>query len=174
VIEYVDVVTRDGVATGVVKPKAHVHRDGDLHTSAHLWVITPAGDVLLQKRSLRKENHPGLWDVSVAGHLSAGEDAVAAAVREAAEEVGLQFDPGELQHIGTLEERTVLNEGRYIENELHEIFVAFRDVSLSELRLQDGEVDDAAIVPVDELLARGDVVPHREEYELLAKYLSSR
>ena len=171
--ELVDVLTRDGAPTGIVKPKADVHRDGDWHRSAHVWILTTPGKVLLQRRSLRKENNPGLWDVSVAGHLSAGEDAVSAAMREAEEEIGLSLDFEELQHIATLTEASVLNGGRYIENEFHEIFIVRRDISLADLRLQHSEVDDVAIVPVRDLLTRTDLVPHPTEYQLLQMKTSS-
>jgi len=38
----------------------------------------------------------GHWAVSAAGHVEAGEDAVSAAVREAAEELGVVLDPEDL------------------------------------------------------------------------------
>src|SRR3569623_2078736 len=38
----------------------------------------------------------GHWAGSAAGHVEAGEDAVSAAVREAAEELGVVLDPGDL------------------------------------------------------------------------------
>src|SRR6187549_1019720 len=109
-MELIDVLHADGRATGIKRSKADVHRDGDLHRSVHVWILTPRG-VVLQKRSLRKENNPGLWDVSVAGHLSAGEDAETAALREAEEELGLELQRSELHHVGSLSERCVLNEG---------------------------------------------------------------
>jgi isopentenyldiphosphate isomerase len=172
-MELLDVLTRDGRPTGAVKSKADVHRDGDWHRSAHVWIVNGRGEVLLQRRSARKENNPGLWDVSVAGHLSAGEDAVTAAIRETQEEIGLTVSANELQHIATIVEASVLNGGRYIENEFHEIFLVRREVDLSQLRLQDGEVDDVAFVPVTELLSRGDLVPHGTEYQLLQMKTSS-
>ncbi len=166
-IELVDVLTRDGTPTGAKKSKADVHRDGDWHRSAHLWIVTEPGRVLLQRRSLQKENHPGLWDVSVAGHISAGESAEDAIVREAAEEIGIAIAPEELEHIGTIVESHALNDGRYLENELHEIFVMRRAIDLAALRLQRGEVDDVAVIPLADLRTRRDLVPHPEEYELL-------
>jgi len=39
----------------------------------------------------------GHWAVSAAGHVEAGEDAVSAAVREAAEELGVVLDPVDLR-----------------------------------------------------------------------------
>jgi isopentenyl-diphosphate delta-isomerase len=56
----------------------------------------PAGNafsgrqVFLQKRSLAKDTAPGCWDSSCSGHLDAGEDYAAAAVRELGEEIGLR------------------------------------------------------------------------------------
>jgi isopentenyldiphosphate isomerase len=46
--------------------------------------------VFLQKRSLAKDSAPGCWDSSCSGHLDAGEDYPAAAVRELGEEIGLR------------------------------------------------------------------------------------
>jgi isopentenyldiphosphate isomerase len=58
--------------------------------------------VLLQRRARRKEQLGGVIDVAVAGHQVSG-DAPAEAVREAAEELSIWLDPGELTHVGTYE-----------------------------------------------------------------------
>ena len=101
----------DGVPTGRTKPKADVHRDGDWHLASHVWLVTPDHRVLLQRRSPAKENWPDLWDISVAGHVSAGESAIDAAIREAREELGLSLHARELTHLGTLRWHAVLNDG---------------------------------------------------------------
>ena len=62
--------------TGERKLKSEVHRDGDWHRSSHVWLLSPEGRLLLQRRSEAKVTWPGLWDVSAAGHISAGESAV--------------------------------------------------------------------------------------------------
>ena len=162
--ELIDVLTPDGKPTGITKPKPHIHRDGDWHRAAHVWIVAHDGRLLLQRRSLRKENYPGDWDVSAAGHLSAGETAVECAVRETFEELGLRIDARELQFLGTVRESCVLNGGTYIDNEFHDIFVVRRDVDPASLTLQDGEVDAAMLV--SELPAKG-IVPHPEEYALI-------
>lgn len=68
--------------------RAEVHRRGLRHRSVHMLVFNARGAVFLQKRSLAKDNCPGLWDVSAAGHVEAGEDYAEAAPRELAEELG--------------------------------------------------------------------------------------
>jgi len=165
-MELIDVLTPDGAFAGVRKPKPEIHRDGDWHRAAHIWIVTSDGRILLQKRSVRKENNPGMWDVSAAGHVSAGESVIDSAVREGFEELGLRISPAELHHLASIAESSVLNHGTYFDNEIHEVFLVRRDVDLSTLTLQAEEVDDVALVRPHEL-AQYVLVPHGEEYELL-------
>ncbi|OPZ57000.1 MAG: putative Nudix hydrolase YfcD [Deltaproteobacteria bacterium ADurb.Bin510] len=60
----------------------------------HLHVISPAGKVFLQRRSLYKDTFPGYWDTAVGGHLGLNESVLEGLRREALEEIGLiGFDP---------------------------------------------------------------------------------
>jgi isopentenyldiphosphate isomerase len=165
-MELIDVLTANGQPTGIRKPKPEIHRDGDWHRAAHVWIVAPDGRVLVQRRSLRKENNPGLWDVSAAGHLSAGESAIEAAVRETGEEIGLVLSPNELTHLATLPQSCVLNEGTYFDNEIHEIFLVRRDVDVRSLKLDPEEV--AEVKWIRELRPDDTFVPHGEEYALVA------
>jgi len=169
VIELIDVLTRDGRQAGARKAKHEVHRDGDWHRAAHIWIISTLGRILLQRRSPRKENNPNLWDVSAAGHLSAGESAVDAAVRETREELGLTLGREELKLVATLRESCVLNNDTYYDNEFHEIFVVVRDVDIDALTLDPEEV--AEVKWVDQLRPDDSYVPHAEEYALLSGWL---
>jgi isopentenyldiphosphate isomerase len=73
------------------QPRQEVHRLGLMHRAVHVLVFNAAGQVFLQKRSLRKDRQPGLWDSSASGHVDAGEDYDACAVRELREEIGLSL-----------------------------------------------------------------------------------
>ena len=165
-IEFIDVLTSAGKPTGKRKPKTEIHRDGDWHRAAHVWIIAKRG-FLIQRRSPRKENNPGLWDVSAAGHLSAGESAVDAAVRETFEELGLEIRPDELEFIAELRDSCVLNNNTYYDNEFHEIFVVRRDVDIASLMLDPEEV--AEVKWVKELRPDASFVPHGEEYSLVSR-----
>jgi isopentenyldiphosphate isomerase len=72
------------------QPRSVVHRLGLKHRTAHVLVFNSRGEVFLQKRSLKKDRHPGVWDSSASGHLDSGEDYDAAAARELREEIGLK------------------------------------------------------------------------------------
>lgn len=166
-IELIDVLLPDGTPAGIRKTKDEIHRDGDWHRSVHVWIATPDGRLLIQRRSREKENHPGLWDVSAAGHLSAGEDSLSAAVREVEEEIGLRIRPDELRYLATLRETFVLNGGAYIDDEIHDVLIVTREIDPRALVLQPGEVDEVALVFPAELHEYA-LVPHAEEYALIA------
>lgn len=171
-MELVDVLTDTGAPTGMVKEKRAVHRDGDWHRAAHVWVVAGDGRVLLQRRAPVKESWPGLWDISVAGHVSAGEGPLEAVIREAEEELGLRIAPGELTHLGTLQYSYSLRDD-YIENEFHDVYLLRRDVDLSTLTLDPLEVAAVEYVALADL-ERYERVPHPEEYALLFRAVSSR
>jgi isopentenyldiphosphate isomerase len=69
--------------------RSDVHRRGLMHRATHVLVFNSKGEVFLQKRSLKKDRQPGLWDSSASGHVDSGEEYDACAVRELREELGL-------------------------------------------------------------------------------------
>lgn len=71
------------------KPRSEVHARGLLHRAVHVLVFNSGGEVFLQKRSMKKDRQPGVWDSSTSGHVDSGEDYDACAVRELREEIGL-------------------------------------------------------------------------------------
>lgn len=92
--EWFDVVNdRDEVIRRATRRE--VHATGLWHRAVHIMVFDAAGRVFLQKRSMLKDLSPGLWDSSCSGHLDAGEDYDAAAVRELGEEIGVALKAGE-------------------------------------------------------------------------------
>ena len=86
--EIFDVVNEDDVVVGQAT-RAEVHRRGLLHRAIHVLVFNPKGEVFLQKRSMRKDRHGGLWDSSASGYVDTGEEYDHCAVREMREEIGL-------------------------------------------------------------------------------------
>jgi 8-oxo-dGTP pyrophosphatase MutT (NUDIX family) len=64
----------------------------------HVVVVTGSG-CLWQLRGYGKDSAPGQWDHACSGHVSLGEDARAAAVRELAEELGIAVDHSALDQV---------------------------------------------------------------------------
>ena len=88
--EIFDVVNERDEVIGQ-QTRGEVHRLGLMHRAVHVLVFNADGRVFLQKRSMKKDRQPGLWDSSASGHLDSGEDYDACAVRELREEIGLHL-----------------------------------------------------------------------------------
>jgi isopentenyldiphosphate isomerase len=86
--EIFDVVNERDEVVGRA-PRKEVHARGLWHRAVHVLVFNASGEVFLQKRSMLKDTAKGKWDSSSSGHLDAGEDYDACAVRELREEIGL-------------------------------------------------------------------------------------
>lgn len=121
--------------------------------------------------ALVKESWPGLWDISVAGHVHAGESSVDAAIREAHEELGLVIAASDLYFLDTLRYQVVLRPD-YVENEFHDVYLLRRDVNPASLTLDPQEVAEVRWVALADL-ARYDLVPHDDEYALLRRSIIS-
>lgn len=86
-----DVVNDDDEIIGR-ELRSVVHARELLHRAVHVLVYNAAGQLFLQKRSMAKDNDPGLWDSSCSGHVDSGESYAVAAERELMEEIGLLVD----------------------------------------------------------------------------------
>jgi len=91
--ELFDVVDSENRVIGQAT-RGEVHAKGLLHRSVHIWVFNSRGELFLQKRAMTKDENPGYWDSSAAGHLNAGEGYRTSAHRELMEELGIS---GELR-----------------------------------------------------------------------------
>lgn len=86
--EIFDVVDSEDRVVGQAT-RGEVHAQGLLHRSVHILVFNSNGDLFLQKRALTKDECPGYWDSSAAGHVNAGEDYRTCAHRELMEELNV-------------------------------------------------------------------------------------
>jgi 16S rRNA (adenine1518-N6/adenine1519-N6)-dimethyltransferase len=69
--------------------RATIHRENLLHRAVHVLLVNHRGELLLQKRSHRKDSFPRCWDSSAAGHVDAHESYRECAMRELQEEIGV-------------------------------------------------------------------------------------
>ena len=100
-----DVLNARGEKTGRVAWKSEAHRRGLWHRCFHCWIVapeTPSGGpyLFVQRRAAGKGTWPNKLDVTVGGHLGAGELALDG-LREIEEELGLSVSTEELITLGT-------------------------------------------------------------------------
>lgn len=143
--EYIDIVTKTGEPTGQSAPKTEIHSKGLYHNTVHIWFYTIKGEILLQQRAASKAICPLLWDVSVAGHIDAGETLTHGAIREIKEEIGLKISEKDLEKIGVFPCFQTYPNGM-IDNEFHHTFIAKLNIDLSELTPQKEEVEALKLV----------------------------
>ena len=108
-MEYFQIFDEAGAPLGL-KRRDEVHRDGDWHKSAQVFLFNPVGELLLQKRARDKDLYADLWDYSVGEHLRPDEAAICGALRGLREELGVSsLVAADLLKLG---ERHVVLEGR--------------------------------------------------------------
>lgn len=87
--ELFTLVDEDDVELGSIT-RGQAHGDNTkIHRGAWVIVFNDQEEVYLQKRSLTKDRNPGLWTLSVGGHLTFGQTYTEAAKREFLEELGV-------------------------------------------------------------------------------------
>ena len=137
--ELIDILTPEGKSTGKTALKSEAHKKGWFHATAHIWFFTSDEKILLQKRALTKKVFPGIWDISVAGHIGAGEEVLEGAKREVFEEIGLILEDKDFIKIGTRIHQ-VNHENGIQDNEHHHVFIAELKTPISKLTMQPEEV----------------------------------
>ncbi len=163
-MEFFDIRNPDGTVTGKVKERELVHRDGDLHGTVHIFIVRKGRgepEILLQKRSAHKDSFPGCYDISAAGHLSAGQDYMEAACRELEEELGIHAETEDLHFIGYHEgfDKEIFYGKPFINHEISAIYLYEKEVDFGRLVLQEEEVESVCWVPFSvckEKAASGD------------------
>ena len=78
--------------------REEAHKKGMLHRIVDIFVFNSQGELLLQKRSEKKDTNPGLWTFSAGDHVESGETYLEAANKELEEELGIKIG---LQEVGT-------------------------------------------------------------------------
>lgn len=159
--ELFDVVTENGEPTGVTKPRAQVHRDGDWHRAVHVWFYgmdDTGGFLLMNQRGRFKDTWPLALDATVGGHLGTGET-VEEAFREVHEEIGVHIDPVRFEH---LSRRKRSSEGLIpgiLDRELQEVYLVRDDRPLTAYAPNSAELEGLVKVSVAKAgpLFRGEV-----------------
>ncbi|MDQ6421337.1 NUDIX domain-containing protein [Paenibacillus sp. LHD-117] len=171
--ERFDIYDEDMTPLGTAT-RSETHANGYWHRSFHCWLIRREGGrkwVRFQRRQLVKDTNPGCYDITVAGHLTAGES-MRDAVREIEEEVGVTAGFEELIPLGQVREDAsgMIGGKLFVDREVSDVFALVCDLPLSALRLQPEEVLGVYEADLGDMLAlfRGEL----EELEVAGAELA--
>jgi isopentenyldiphosphate isomerase len=164
--EKVDVLDERGEKTGQVAWKSEAHQLGLWHRCFHCWIVapeTPPGGpyLFVQRRAAGKDTWPNRLDVTIGGHLGAGEETLDG-LREVEEELGLRVAVGELIALGTRRAEKEIPAG--FDREFQEVFLLVRSLTPKDLRLQQEEVAAVVRLRLDDIeaLYGGAEIPAEE------------
>lgn len=154
--DLVVLVDDDGRDIGTA-PKLVAHQaPGRLHRAFSVFVLTSAGEVVLQRRAASKYHFAGRWSNTCCSHPLPGETVLAAACRRLAEEMGMACA---LREVGTLRYEAHDVASGLVERELDHLLVGTSD---SAPWPDPAEVGDVRMVALPALLA--DLSAHPDAY----------
>ena len=140
--EILDIYDENANPTGKTILRGTPIRNGEYSLSVHMYIYTPKGKFLLQKRSVKKRSLPGIWSITC-GAVKAGENSITAGIREAKEEVGLDIPKEAFVFIEKIKRRHSFIDLYFIEH----------DFDINMCKLQKDEVDSVRLCTPTELLS---------------------
>ncbi len=112
----------------------------------HVAIINSEEKMLIQQRQPFKHSWPNMWDISVGGHVISGETSSQGAQREVKEELGIDVDFTDIRPSFTVN----------FETGFDDYYIIGKDIELSELTLQESEVQAVKFADKDEILSMID------------------
>lgn len=145
-----DVYDGNRQKTGRMHRRGTFMQPGDYHLVVDIWIRNSEGKFLITKRSPNK-GFPNAWEMT-GGSALAGDDSLAAALREVKEETGIILPPENGRIVW-----------QYTRTDSHkDVWLFDYDFDLDRVILQEGETCDKAVASfeeIKELRAQGKFVP---------------
>lgn len=141
-------------------------------------IINEKNEILMQQRSENKDKNPGMWDISVTGHLSAGQDSLTAATREISEEVsvslGYTVEVRDFRFMFSYRKEEKVND-EHFDRQFYDFFILRQHgLTADNIKFQLSEVQAIKFVSLSELndMRQKNIVVKRDEcYDALTDYL---
>lgn len=153
-----DVYDKDRNLTGRKHRRGDFLAKGDYHLTVHVWMQNSRGEFLITKRSPNK-GFPNMWE-STGGSALAGDDSLAAALREVREETGLKLQPENGRCVITY----------WGDDYITDVWLFRQDFDLNDVVLLEGETCDKMYASKEEILRmleHGSFIPFRYLDELM-------
>jgi isopentenyldiphosphate isomerase len=125
-------------------PRHEAFKKGHYRRTAHVWIKNSKGQILCQKRSMKKDQSPGKWEPAVAGHIGPDDNYFTGAIRELHEETGLRdITTDHLQLVKIYRDDNRL--------EFCAVFYCDWDVEEHQITLEEDEVEKVKLVKIKTL-----------------------
>ena len=141
--EFWDIYTKDREKTGRLHRRGDEMKEGEFHIVVHVCIFNSRNQLLIQHRQPFKRGWPNMWDLTAGGSALQGENSRQAAEREVFEEIGLKLDLSDVRADFSIG----FDEG------FDDYYLLEREVDLSQLCLQEEEVQEVRWVDREEVLA---------------------
>lgn len=176
--EMLEVLDENGVGTGRPETRENIHRQGLWHRAILVAIINDDNKILIQKRSQNKEKFPGLWDLSVAGHVPFGYDSVSCAASEVMEKVGIMLpkrvEIRDFRFMTSFRSKLFISD-KFIENQFYDFFLYNTNIPIEQLHIQKEEVEGvryASAFVIKQMVERGLFHPRTEWVNVLYNYIT--
>lgn len=156
-MELVDLYDEDRLPLGRTAERYGPKAPGELRLVVHVCLFNSQGRLLIQRRAESKHLWPGLWDVSAAGGVDAGETSRQGAEREFREELGVPLDLAGLRPSFTVN----------FPQGFDDFYILTRDLDPAGLTLQAEEVAEVRWASLEDVLAlrqNGSFIPYPDGF----------
>lgn len=156
-MELWDLYDENRQVTGETMVRGDTVPAGRYHLVVHICVFNSKGEMLIQHRQPFKKGWSNMWDVTVGGSVTAGENSQMGAHRELLEEVGIDMD-----FTGTMPDLSIT-----FPDGFDDIYITRRDVDIGSLQLQYEEVQAVKWAGKEEICAMidsGEFIPYHKSF----------
>jgi len=145
----IDVLDKHGNPTGEVLSRQEVHIQGKIHRAVHLYLFDKSNNLLLQRRSFNADHYPGMFSISVTGHVEAGENSKEAVLRELQEELSIAEDDVNIEFLFSFRQDVEISP-TYIDRQFNDIYAGWIDLKLEDIAFDANEVSEVKLIPFSE------------------------
>jgi len=147
-IEFWDILDKDGNKTGRLHKRGQPMKKGEYHLVVHSWIMNSKSEFLVSKRAPNKVM-PNKWEIT-GGSAVAGEDSLFAAVREVKEELGIALDPCGA-HFMFRRFRRDFEKFIDLWGDFVDVWLFRADVNITDIVFQEDETSDAMWASKDKI-----------------------
>lgn len=144
-----DILDEYGIRTGEALSREEVHRLGKVHRAVHLYLFDKSNNLLLQRRSHHTDHFPGMFSISLTGHVDAGESSSEALYREMREE--LRLDPAHMKIDFLFSFRQDIKiSSEYIDHQFNDVYACCHDFKIEDILFNSEEICEIKFVHFSE------------------------